>query len=219
MKNYLIAIVMLFALAACEKEEQTGSRTVGKITEINISEVDSYYWPYYDITELALVARIHAHQDAYKPFPNPGEDDFRVMLRVPFDERGTRLVLPEPPQELLTDITRDFPNAPAISDPQAQTVYYVEIACNVSQISNYSDILVQYQSGQDVSYSIEYIYSDRSVSITGQGANAWGNPTTYDLHLQKGWNMAVEKRDHNSHMRFLTHSMPAGIRWSRSSWI
>ena len=128
MKKYLAIISALFMLAACDKssdQPEPEFKTVGLIDEIKISDIEAVSSA---ITEVAFVARFHGFNNQGFTFDADGKDT-RVMLKVPFDAKCTTLVLPEnPPQELLSNIALDFPEGFEISNPEAKTIAFVEIA-------------------------------------------------------------------------------------------
>lgn len=225
MKKYLIALSALFLFTACDElfpdrektgpEEFEGFVTVGLTDKIEISDVEMIYAV--EITDVALVARFHGHQ-GYGTTENSDGEDTRVMVRgITFDRESMTIELPEnPPQELLRDIATDFPAGFEFSDPEAQTISNVQVACDFSDLhGSYYKFLHQYMAADFVSYELKYIYCDREVTVTGQGADWWSNPTTYDLHFEKGWNMYVEKEDWTGFLKYKTinHRMPAGIPW------
>lgn len=222
MKIYLTLISALFLFAACDNESEITHtyETVGLTPEIKVENVGSVFSK---ISELALVARFHGFGRTYTGITsNADGEDMRVMLKVPFDSKTTRLILPEnPPQELLGSVTTDFPAGFQISDPEASTIAFVEIACNMSASNTFSYFLSQYMDSGDDHYVLEYIYCDRAVTITGLGVDWWKQTTTYDLALQKGWNMVVEKTTYNndSQVKTVTHLMPEGMRWRQDMWL
>lgn len=223
MKKYLFFASVLFLLAACDNDEPVETytyETVGLTSEIAISNVESVFSK---ISEVALVARFHAFGNTYTgSTSNADGKDTRVMLKVPFDSKTTRLILPEnPPQELLGSITTDFPAGFQISDPEASTIAFVEVACNISETNKFSEFLFQYMDTGKQRYVVQYIYCDRPATITGLGLDWWNQTTTYDLSLQKGWNMVVEKTIYSkdSQTKTVTHLMPEGIKWMQNMWV
>ncbi len=221
MKKYLTAILALFVLAACDKssdQPELKFETMGLINEINISDVKS---DYSGITEVAFVARFHSFGNHGSTLDADGKDT-RIMLKVPFDAKNTTLILPKnPPQELLNNIISDFPKGFEISDSEAKTIAFVEIACNISEQNNFSDVLRMTLDSENSHYELTYIYCDRSVTITGTGKNWWGYHTIYDLNLQKGWNMVIEKREYiGDNQNFsVTNLIPSGMKWEQDRWI
>ncbi len=222
MKKYLIVISALFVLVACTKtidEPELKYETVGLVNEIKISDIEATYS---DITELALVARFHmpAGVKSNSTIDADGNDT-RVMLKVPFDAKGTTLLLPDnPPQELLNDITSDFPTGLKISDPEAKTIAFVELACNISDQNNFSYSLERDMKTEEARFVLTYIYCDRPVTITGTSDNWRSLPTTYNLGLQKGWNIVIEKQEYNGEQGCsITHLMPEGMKWIQNMWI
>lgn len=221
MKKYLTVILALLALTACDKssdEPELKFQTMGLIHEIKISNIE---FDYSKITEVAFVARFHGFGGNSTTF---GTDykDMGVMLKVPFNAKNTTLILPEnPPQELLRNIISDFPEGFEISDPDAKTISSVEIACNISEQNSFSDFLYMTFDSEDIHYELTYIYCDRSVTVTGTGENWWRDPTIYDLKLQKGWNMVIEKREYIGDKRScsVTNLMPSGMKWKQDRWI
>mgnify|MGYP001041613482 CR=1 FL=1 len=222
MKKYFTVILVLCMFAACEKsslQPDLQFETVGLINEINISDVDLDFYP--EIKEIALVARFHAFGSNGSTVDPDGKDT-RVMLKVPFNAKKTTLTLPEnPPHEILRDIQSDFPEGFEISDPEAKTVAFVEIACNISEKNSFSNFLYMTMSSESVYYKLEYIYCDRDVSVTGTGKDWWGHHTVYDLTLRKGWNMVVERREYVGQEQncTVTNQMPSGMKWKQDMWI
>ena len=225
MKKYLTFLLALFVFAACdessdlpEDQPELQFETVGLIDEINISDVKS---DYSKITEVALVARFHGFGNSSSTLNIDGKDT-RVMLKVPFNTKNTTLILPKnPPQELLGNIISDFPEGFEISSPDAKTVAFVEIACNISEQNRFSDILYMTLDSENIHYELTYIYCDRSVTVTGTGKDWWKNHTVYDLSLQKGWNMVIEKREYigDKQSCYVTNLLPSGMKWKQESWI
>ncbi|WP_277135486.1 MULTISPECIES: hypothetical protein [Bacteroides] len=217
MKKYLAIISALFMLAACDKssdQPEPEFKTVGLIDEIKISDIEAVSSA---ITEVAFVARFHGFNNQGFTFDADGKDT-RVMLKVPFDAKCTTLVLPEnPPQELLSNIALDFPEGFEISNPEAKTIAFVEIACNISAQNRFSDFLYMVSDSENVCYEQTYIYCDRSATITGTGEDWWGNRTVYNLNLQKGWNLVIEKKEQQNNS--VTNLMPSGMKWKQSMWI
>lgn len=217
MKKYLAIISALFMLAACDKssdQPEPEFKTVGLIDEIKISDIEAVSSA---ITEVAFVARFHGFNNQGFTFDADGKDT-RVMLKVPFDAKCTTLVLPEnPPQELLSNIALDFPEGFEISNPEAKTIAFVEIACNISAQNRFSDFLYMVSDSENVCYEQTYIYCDRSATITGTGEDWWGNRTVYNLNLQKGWNQVIEKKKQQNNS--VTNLMPSGMKWKQSMWI
>lgn len=223
MKKYLFLASILLLLAACDNDADEITytyETVGLTDEIEISNVEAVFST---ISEVALVARYHGFGGTYTGTTvNADGGDTRVMLKVPFDSKTTRLILPEnPPQELLGRVTTDFPAGFQISDPEASTIAFVEIACNLSAANRFSDFLQLYMDTGKQRYEVQYIYCDRPVTITGLGLDWWKKTTTYDLALQKGWNMIVEKTTYNgdSQTKTVTHLMPEGMKWIQDMWV
>ena len=217
MKKYLAIISALFMLASCDKssdQPEPEFKTVGLIDEIKISDIEAVSSA---ITEVAFVARFHGFNNQGFTFDADGKDT-RVMLKVPFDAKCTTLVLPEnPPQELLSNIALDFPEGFEISNPEAKTIAFVEIACNISAQNRFSDFLYMVSDSENVCYEQTYIYCDRSATITGTGEDWWGNRTVYNLNLQKGWNLVIEKKEQQNNS--VTNLMPSGMKWKQSMWI
>ena len=217
MKKYLAIISALFMLAACDKssdQPEPEFKTVGLIDEIKISDIEAVSSA---ITEVAFVARFHGFNNQGFTFDADGKDT-RVMLKVPLDAKCTTLVLPEnPPQELLSNIALDFPEGFEISNPEAKTIAFVEIACNISAQNRFSDFLYMVSDSENVCYEQTYIYCDRSATITGTGEDWWGNRTVYNLNLQKGWNQVIEKKEQQNNS--VTNLMPSGMKWKQSMWI
>lgn len=218
---FLAAAIFLLTLSACEKKDdntpEPDFRTVGVTTEIAISDITGSYPP---ISEVAFVARFHMPS---RVPPVSGMDaDSRVMLSGPFNSKITRFLLPvNPPQELLRSIADDIPKGFTISDPEAQTISFVEIACNMGSSGKVTSALSLRGTYADTSYTLQYIYCDRSTTVSGTGADWWGHSTTYDLHLEKGWNQVVEKSVWAGDQRFqtVTHQMPSGMRWMYVIWL
>lgn len=144
MKKYLAIISALFMLAACDKSsDQPEFKTVGLIDEIKISDIETVTSA---ITEVAFVARFHGFNDHAGGFTDADGKDTRVMLKVPFDAKGTTLVLPKnPPQELLGNIALDFPEGFEISNPAAKTIAFVEIVCNISAQNRFRTFFIWFQ--------------------------------------------------------------------------
>lgn len=216
MKKYLAIISALLMFAACDKSsDQPEFKTVGLIDEIKISDIETVTSA---ITEVAFVARFHGFNDHAGGFTDADGKDTRVMLKVPFDAKGTTLVLPKnPPQELLGNIALDFPEGFEISNPAAKTIAFVEIACNISAQNRFSDFLYMVLDSENVCYEQTYIYCDRSATVTGTGEDWWGNRTVYNLNLQKGWNMVVKKTEQQNNS--VTNLMPSGMKWKQGRWI
>ena len=221
MMKYLTALLAMFVFAACDKssdlpedQPELQFETVGLIDEINISNVEP---DYSKITEVALVARFHGFGNS----SSTGKDT-RVMLKVPFNTKNTTLILPKnPPQELLGNIISDFPEGFEISNPDAKTVAFVEIACNISEQNRFSEFLYMTLDSENIHYELTYIYCDRSVTVTGTGKDWWENHTIYDLSLQKGWNMVIEKREYigDKQSCSVTNLLPSSMKWEQDRWI
>ncbi|MCS2893071.1 hypothetical protein NXY11_08880 [Parabacteroides faecis] len=225
MRKYLITGFFLLALLfqACDKNEESITEeyeTVGLTTEINISDVDNE--PYKEaISEVAFVARFHGFGGIGSPI-DPLGNDTRIMLKVPFDENGTKLILPEnPPQELMSNIASDIPSGFVISDTNAKTISFVEIATDMPDSTRVFGFLYMSYEAANIEYQLQYIYCDRAVTITGSGKDWWDHAMTYDLNLKKGWNMVVEKTiyEKDLQIRSTTHLMPVDMKWKRSRWI
>lgn len=226
MKKYLIVGLSLLAVLfqACDKNEDSSEivleyETVGLTTEIEISAVENEH--YEAISEVAFVARFHAFGKNGSTL-DPQGNDTRIMLKVPFDENGTKLVLPEnPPQELLRDIASDIPAGFMISDTDAKSISFVEIAIDMPDSTRVYEILYKGYAEEHIRFDLKYIYCDRAVTIMGKAKDWWDHPMTYDLKLQKGWNTVVEKTmyEKEEQIRSTTHSMPVGMKWKRSRWI
>lgn len=226
MRKYLIAGLSLLAVLfqACDKNDDSTEivleyETVGLTTEIEISDVDNEH--YEAISEVAFVARFHGFGNDVSTL-DPQGNDTRIMLKVPFDEHGTKLVLPEnPPQELLRNIASDIPVGFVISDTDAKSISFVEIATDMPDSTRVYEILYKGYDEEHIRFDLKHIYCDRPVTITGVGKDWWNHPMTYDLNLQKGWNMVVEKTvyEKDEQIRSTTHSMPVGMKWKRSRWI
>lgn len=225
MRKYLIAGLSLLALSfqACDKNEESITekyKTVGVTTEIKISDVDNE--PYKEvISEVAFVARFHGYGKIASTIDPQGHDT-RIMLKVPFNEKGTKLLLPEnPPQELMSNIVSDIPSGFVISDTDAKTISCVEIAVDMPDSTRVYEFLYMGYEATNIQYQLQYIYCDRAVTITGSGKDWWGNSMTYDLNLKKGWNMVVEKTvyEKDIQIRSTTHLMPIDMKWKRNRWI
>lgn len=214
----LTAATMLLALAACQKNESSGDsdfQQVGLIDQIRITEITGNHPA---ISEIALVARFHVPAQV---LPGPASEFSQVLLRIPFNPQETRLELPEnPPQGLLRNITREIPEGFTISDTDANTISFVEIVCDMGTDNRVRNTLYLYRTDQKTNYQLTYIYCDRPVTITGTGHDWWGHPTTYDLHLKRGWNCAVEKESYdNGQTQTITNWMPSGMQWKYGTWI
>lgn len=224
MKKYLILVSSAIALSlqACVKYEKPAGmtfRTVGLTDRIEITDVAGTHPA---ISEVAFVARYHM-PPGVRPHATtgPAGEDTRILLRMPFGENGTRLLLPEnPPQALLNSIGEDFPAGFEISDRSANTVSFTEIACNMAD-NRVSATLSMGRTINGTAYKLEFIYCDRPVTITGSGQDWWDCPTTYDLKLEKGWNMVVEKSEWsvNSDTKTVTNQMPDGMEWQYGRWL
>ena len=225
MRKYLIIGLSLLALSfqACDKNEEPIAEeyeTVGLATEINISDVDNESYGE-AISEVAFVARFHGFGETGSTI-NPQGYDTRIMLKVPFDENATKLVLPEnPPQELMNNIVSDIPSGFVISDTDAKTISFVEIAIDMPDSTRVHDFLYMGYDATNIQYRLQYIYCDRPVTITGTGKDWWSHTMTYDLDLKKGWNMVIEKTVYEKELqiRSTTHLMPVNMKWKRDSWI
>lgn len=221
MKRYLLfvtAVVCVSIFHACGKDDEPNKvvyRTVGLAQEIHISDITGSH-P--DISDVAFVARVHMPPGVHAA----PTGDVRVMLHLPFDRKETRLILPEnPPQALLNNITKDIPEGFAISDTDANTISFVEIACNLDDTNTFSAFLYLGRTVGDTRYKVTYVYCDRPVTITGSGENWWGLPLVYDLSMQKGWNIVVEKTayDAESQTTTVSNQMPNAIKWHYDRWI
>lgn len=216
----ITAAALLLTLTACEKKEDLngfGYRKVGLTNEIRITDIAGDH-PH--ISELALMARVHVPAEALSTIPAAG--DSRIMLRAPFNKKETRLVLPvNPPQELLSSITNDIPKGFTISDTGANTIAFVEIACNLDSDGNFIEFLYFNRSDGNTNHDLTYIYCDRPVTITGTAEDWWTAQTTYDLSLKKGWNCVVEKETWNNDTRTktVTNLMPSGMQWQHGMWL
>lgn len=149
------------------------------------------------------------------------EKNARIMLRASFSDGGTRLLLPgNPPQALMNSIADDIPEGFEISDLDANTVSFTEIACDMDG-DRVSAHLYLGRTVGETTYRLQYVYCDRPVTVTGSGADWWGHPTTYDLKLEKGWNMTVERSDWSadSKIQTVTNRMPDGMEWRYGMWI
>lgn len=222
MRKYLIIGLSLLALSfqACDKNEEPIAEeyeTVGLATEIEISDVDNESYEE-AISEVAFVARFYGFGEIGSTI-NPQGYDTRIMLKVPFDENGTKLVLPEnPPQELMSNIVSDIPSGFVISDTDAKTISWVEIATDMPDPTRVYGILYMGYDTTHIQYRLQYIYCDRPVTITGTGKDWWSHTMTYDLDLKKGWNMVVEKTVYEKELqiRSTTHLMPVNMKWKRT---
>lgn len=222
MKKYLLfaaAAVLVSLLPACEKNKDTDLvyRTAGVVSEIHISGITGNH-P--EITDVELVARFHVPAGAATGGSTigPNGEDTRIMLRVPFNPKDTRLVLPEnPPQQLLNNIAGDIPKGFRISDPDAKTISFVEIACNMGNTDRVTETLCLHRSVGDAEHDVTFIYCDRTVTITGSGEDWWGHPLTYDLSLQKGWNVVIEKSVNR--VGTISNQLPNGLKWSCVRWL
>lgn len=224
-KQLLLAAAALSVLSfhACTKDDRaTGLtyHTAGLTQEIRIADIAG---DHPEITDVALVARFHI-PPGVRPHTTTesSDEDPRILVRVPFDKHETRLVLPEnPPQGLLSDITNDTPEGFAISDPDAKTLSFVEIACNMGESGQVSQTLYLGRTDNRTSHTVTYIYCDRTATVTGTGKDWWDAPLTYDLKLEKGWNVVVEKNVNGDPYsnKFISNQMPNGLRWQYGIWI
>lgn len=223
MKKYLILVSAFVALSfpSCVKYEKPAPltfRTVGLTDRIEIADVAGDCPA---ISEVALVARFHMPPGVRgSTAADPAGGDARVMLRVPFSGKGARMILPEnPPQSLLRNIANDIPEGFEISDPDAKTISFTEIACDMTD-GQFSSHLSMGRTLDDTTYELQFVYCDRPVTITGSGADWWGHSTTYDLKLEKGWNRVVEMSDWSSDSRVqtVTNRMPSGMEWKYGVW-
>lgn len=224
MKNYLILVSVFVALTfpSCVKYEKPAPltfRTVGLTDRIEITDVVGDCPA---ISEVAFVARFHMPPGVWSSTAaDPAGADARIMLRVPFSGKGTRLILPEkPPQSLLRNIGNDIPEGFEISDPDANTISFTEIACDMAG-SGVSGHLSMGRTVDDMTYELQFVYCDRPVTITGAGEDWWGHSTIYDLKLEKGWNQVVELSEWSSYSRIqtVTNWMPSGMEWKYSVWL
>ncbi len=222
MKKYLFVISALFVFVACTEsidEPELKYEAVGLTDKIKISDIETIYS---DITELALVARFHVPAGVSQNSTlDANGKDTRVMLKVPFAADGTTVLLPDnPPQELLNGITSDFPAGLEISDPEAKTIAFVELACNISDQNNFSYTLERDMKTEEARFILTYIYCDRPVTITGTSDSWRSLPTSYNLGLQKGWNIVIEKQEYNGEQGCsITHLMPEGMKWIQNMWV
>lgn len=221
MKKYLSAILVLFALAfqACENGDHEPTKA-GLVNKVTITGIGNDYGLQH-ISEVALVARIHVPAGGGLP-ESPGWGQSQFMLRLPFDKNRMTLHLPEnPPQALFCNITKDIPAGFTISDPTANTIAFVEIGGCSAGADRIQGHITYCKDVDNVYYTVDYIYCDRPVKITGSAKDWWARPTTYDLKLEKGWNMAVERTDWTGtqHIVTITNLLPQGMKWSYDIWI
>lgn len=220
---FVAAIVSALSFPACKKDDGTVGavyHTVGLTREIRISDIADTH-P--DISDVAFVARFHMPPGVRSSAATEFSDkDPRILLHVPFGGHETRLVLPEnPPEALLSNITEDIPAGFAISDTDANTLSFVEIACNMGDSETVRETLCLRSTVGDTSHTVTYIWCDRTATVTGTGTDWWDAPLAYDLKLEKGWNVVVEKSvydvpyDHKT----ITNQLPDNVRWRYDRWI
>jgi len=219
MKKYLFAALALLVFQACDKDDDKEDRftTVGVINEIKISNIEENYPSL--IEEITFVARVSMPSGVLKYY-NPTREEYaeRAMTSVVFNKKAMTLPLPaNPPQSLFFDIANDLPQGLTISDPSAKTISFTDIAFFEAGNSRQElqGVFEMSKSDDDIRYSVNYIYCDKPVKITGTADDWWSNIVTYDLTLQKGWNMVVEKRTtgYPSTITY-TNSLPDGMRWT-----
>ncbi|MBD8387108.1 hypothetical protein [Dysgonomonas sp. BGC7] len=191
--------------------------TVGFIQEINIKDIQGIHLPIDE--EVVFVARVLVPVgiSSSGTVTNP---DSRYMLRFPFNKDRMSFTLPQnPDQSLLRKIENDMPDGLTISNHEAKTISFVDIACCTSGSNNILGCL-KYSKQIDgetlIRYELRYIYCDSSVKITGGSNDWWGHSATYDLKLEKGWNMVVEKREYKGTEQPLTVTnwLPNGMQWN-----
>lgn len=226
MKNQLLFTAAVLSAAlfhACTKDDRTTEptyHTVGLTQEIRISDIAG---DHPEISDVALVARFHIPPGVRpQPAATFEDKDSRILVRMPFDKHETRLVLPEhPPQGLLSNITNDIPEGFAISDTDANTLSFVEIACNMGESGQVSQTLYLGRSDDRTIHTVTYIYCDRPATVTGTGKDWWDAPLTYDLKLEKGWNVVVEKSVNGDlySNKYISHQMPDQAGWRYGIWI
>ncbi len=226
MKKYIFLLLascnILFQ--ACDKDDNNEPPAekftpVGLIDKITITEIANSS-PY--ISEVAFVSRVHVPAGAATAKPDNTTSDQRYMLRIPFNEKEMILLLPaNPPQTVLCNITGDIPKGLEISDPEANTVSFVEIGCCSAGSDHIMGQLIYRKHTERIYYYVQYIYSDRFVKVTGSAKDWWGHPATYDLILEKGWNMVVEKKEYSGDQQILTVSnlLPEGMEWNYEMWL
>lgn len=188
---------------------------VGLIEEITMKDMQGTQLSIIN-SEVAFIARI------LDPSPNTlnSETQRNYILRFPFNKDRMSFTLPQnPDQSLLRKIENDMPDGLIISNHEAKTISFVDIACCTSGSNNILGCL-KYSKQIDgetlIRYELRYIYCDSSVKITGTANDWWGHPATYDLKLEKGWNMVVEKREYKGTEQPLTvtNLLPNGMQWN-----
>lgn len=224
MKKYLLTILPILAivLSSCDNNDEESTEkfnTVGLTNKITIQNIQDIQGLSSSVSEIAFVARVSLPATVQAKNDNL---DSRYMLRIPFNKESMTIELPEnPPQSLLRDIEDDIPAGFEISNRKAKTISFVDIGCCSENSDKISGRLI-YRKTKDIdkehhaTYELHFIYCDSSVKITGSGYDWWGYAAAYNLQLEKGWNMVIEKREYYLSMFELftvSNWMPNEMQW------
>jgi|GEM_PF-1722204 hypothetical protein len=190
---------------------------VGVVTQAEIFNIEGNLSG--NIQVLDFVARYHGFSAK-----STGVSTDRTMMTVPFSKNYTLLHFPaDPPQNLMRNITLDFPKGFRISDKAAQTIAFTEIAyCSDEHKTRVVGNFQQIKTNGVLRYEAEYIYCDRPVKVTGTARDWWHNRTSYNLSMHKGWNLVIRKEDHsdpNAMIVTISNDMPDGMVWFYNTWI
>lgn len=219
MKKLLLLItlaVSAIAFQSCDddkNENNNEGQEVGLISEIKITDVKEVNK---NISKVVFVGRT----TDFSKDQSERVDYNYFMLTFPYNEKGMTIQLPQnPPQSLLRNIQKDIPEGFNISDTSAKTIAFVAIGCCTENSDNILGGIVYYKTSDEASYRVEYIYCDRPVKITGTAKDWWGNKLTYNLQLEKGWNMTVQKTEWEyDKIRTITNFLPTGMSWHYEGW-
>ncbi|MCD8177362.1 MAG: hypothetical protein LUE98_08030 [Tannerellaceae bacterium] len=226
MKRIIVTLTLLsFLFQSCDKKNNDPEETfttVGIIKEMNIKNIINEI--NIDIDNVVLAARVHVPAEGATTPNTTNEDgiDLRYMFRIPFDNNGMTIQFPEnPPEVLLVNIEKDFPEGFTISNLTARTISFVEIGFCYAGSDRIAGKLDFRKDTDDIHYEVVYLYSDRLVSITGTAPDWWGQTTTYNINLEKGWNMIIQKTEYIDTKQYKTypHQQPYGMAWYYNMWI
>ncbi|MBK5721707.1 hypothetical protein JGH11_12580 [Dysgonomonas sp. Marseille-P4677] len=208
------ALTISTIFCACDNDDEDTTEkfvTVGLIQEISMEDIQNSNSL---IKEVKLVAR--------KMFPATVPETegaiAQELLSIPYNKERMSFTLPQNPDEsLLRNIDKDMPEGLTIDNHEAKTLSFVDIFCYEENSDNILGALVysKYIESENIRYELYYIYCDSSVKITGTTSDWWGFTTTYNLKLEKGWNMVVEKRENTDtdQPSTVTNLLPNGMKW------
>lgn len=219
MKKLLLIAIVLSIFQACNDDpsintDDTKEPEIPVISpETGVVITDIQGNTSWEASKISFVARFHTQNSNVRQ---------GVMLTMPFNEDETTLLFPDnPPIKLLGNITKDFPNGFIISDPEAKTIAFTEFALHDNEeLESVYRVVRQMKTDGKVRYLAEYIYCDRPVTISGNGKDWWNNRTTYNLTLNKGWNLIIRKEDNTtSKVVTISNEIPEGLEWIYDYWL